>query len=156
MPRHKKSKSKKVTRKQVADPRGGTGAMTDAQFAQFLASARNNPTTTVFLDKYGGTPLEGFGTAANMGAVDPRGGTGEMTDAEFSQFLASTRNNPAPTGVMDKYITKEQGGSKKKKAKTAKRKMSGGYGTKRKRAAGTKTKDSKGGFGVQGMGSGRQ
>ena len=90
------------------------------------------------------------GRMAMSPGVDPRGGTGEMTDAEFSQFLEGARNNPTTTVFKDKYITKEQGGSKKKKAKKATRNMDGPK-PKRKSLI-NRNRDAKGGFGVQGMG----
>jgi hypothetical protein len=153
-----KAKSKKVSRKQVAD---------SVTYNPLLG--KGDPAVLNIMEtQYGGQPVEGYmeslnalraanaakgtGTFANVSApyVDPRGGTGDMTDAEFSQFLASTRNNPGPTGVMDKYITKEQGGSKKK-AKKAKRNMDGPR-PKRKSPV-SRNRDANKDFGVQGNNS---
>ncbi len=154
-----KAKSKKVTRKQVADPRGGSGSMTDAQFSQYLSGLGNPAVTSVMVDKYGGQPLGN--TFSNVSAPSP------MSD--FEKMLIQNRQNTAAgenpvTSVMaDKYggqidpdfVAPQQGGGKSKKAKStakkAKRNMDGPR--PKTKSPVNRNRDAKGGFGVQEMGS---
>tara|TARA_R100000734_G_C3316018_1_gene108306 strand:+ start:133 stop:651 length:519 start_codon:yes stop_codon:yes gene_type:complete len=164
MPYHKKSKSKakrkKVSRKQVADT---------TRYNPLLG--KGDPAVTRIMEtQYGGTTVPGYmesldalrkelatkgtGTFANVSSPpsNPLLGKGDPVVTNIMETQYGGEPVAGYTESLDalrkELATKEKDGGKKKKAKKAKRKMSGGH-AKRKMSGG---KDTKGGFGVQEMG----